>query len=228
MRSALIAVTSLALAGCSSAPMHIDAGNRPTAAVSVIDADRERIAFELTEASYVAAVEVVSGRGLRALLPSDSSGTLPAGSHDVSFRAVGTLRQPGQARAVAGQRFDFFGGCPGGAVVYEPVQENLAASSGIESPKASPQVNLRSVPQLCEKRQVRVPDVDGTFRLGDGPSTSRWVIVLASDHPIDAGQLLENLTSVRSTRYSLNALSQIASIAMAGHEGTWSADAARR
>jgi hypothetical protein len=231
MRRRIVILASLALAGCSSASVPIAAGNRPAPAVSVRHTGSERVALELSEPSYVAAIEVVYGRQLGVLIPADSSGPLPAGAHDVSLRAVGTVRGFAQSNAVRLQRFDFFGACPGGAVVYEPVVENRAASTGVESPSSSPHVELRSVPQLCEGRRELGYNAEGTF-YRPWTRSSRWhagaVIILASDEPIDSERLVENLTSVRSVYYAPDMLSEIASAAMAGHDGKWSATIARR
>jgi hypothetical protein len=225
MRSILLILTSLALAGCSSTPIHLDAGNSATPYVSVVSARSEQIALQLAAPAYVAAVEVVYGQRVRVLMPVDSSGALPTGSHDVVFRAVGTLRASDRQRPIVWERFSWEGCLGGGSrIMYEPVPVNRAANSGVETVKSSERV----IPSLCTSRQVRGYRVDGRLLQVGGPLPSRRVIVFASDRPIDAERLVENLTKMGSMGYAPGPLAQVSARAMSGHEGTWSVAAARR
>lgn len=225
MRSILPILTSLALAGCSSTPIQMDAGNSPTPFVSVVSARSEQIALQLTVPSYVAAVEVVYGWRVRVLMPVESSGVVPTGSHDVAFRAVGTLRAPDRPRPIVWQTLSY-DNC-GSRISYEPVPVNRARNSGLENVKSSEPVIDRREPSLCTSAPVRF-GADARFHQPGRPSASRWVIVLASDRPIDAERLVENLTTLGSRAYAPGQLALVAARAMTGHEGAWSVAAARR
>jgi hypothetical protein len=176
-----------------------------------------RIGFELLAPSHVAAIEVVYGQRLSALAPSDSSGPFAAGTHALTFRTISTTRAPDPAAPRSATRVVQ-------SVAYEPCADEPPVRYDpvtIEPGRSGERVMVRRETRYCPAPASRQPSVGA-------PPAASWVIVLASDAPIDLDLVAANLTIVGSTGFAPHLLARVAAAAMTGHGGTWSAAAARR
>ena len=197
--------------------MHVNAPADATSTVTVVAAHDGRIAFDLLATSHVAAIEVVYGERLNALAPSDSSGPIPAGSHDMMFRTVSTTRAPDPAAPRSARRVVQ-------SVAYEPCVDEPPVRYDpvtIDPGSGGERVMVRRETRYCPAPASRQPSVGA-------PPAASWLIVLASDMPIDLDLVAANLTTVGSTGFAPHLLARVAVAAMTGHNGTWSAAAVRR
>jgi len=185
--------------------------------VSGVATPEGRIAFELLAPSHVAAIEVVYGERLSALAPADSSGPFAAGAHALAFRTISTTRAPDPAAQRSATRVVQ-------SVAYEPCADDPPVRYdpvAIEPGRSGERVMVRRETRYCPSPASRQPSVGA-------PPASSWVIVVASDAPIDLDLVAANLTIVGSTGFAPHLLARVAAAAMTGHAGTWSAAATRR
>lgn len=217
MRRFPIVPAALLALGCGTTPIQVRAPADAAPAVSAVATRDGQIAFDLRAPSHVAAIEIVYGQRLSALAPSDSSGLLAAGSHAMAFRTISTARAPDPAaprsasRVVQGVAYEPCVSDP--PVRYDPV--TIDPGSGGE------RVMIRRAARYCPAPASQQPSAGA-------PPPSTWVIVLASDQPIDLEQMAANLKTVGSTGFTPHLLASVAATAMAGHDGVWSASAAQR
>lgn len=210
-------LAALLVAGCGTTPVPVDAPAGATPMVSGVATRDGRIGFELLAPSHVAAIEVVYGERLSALAPVDSSGPFAAGTYALAFRTISTTRAPDPAarrsasRVVQSVAYEPCAGDP--PVRYDPV--TIDPGSGGE------RVMIRRETRYCPAPASHQPSAGA-------PPPSSWVIVLASDRPIDLEQLAANLKTVGSTGFTPHLLASVAATAMAGHDGAWSASAVQR
>lgn len=210
-------LAGILLLGCGTVPANLAPTPDATPNVSDVVQRNGTIAFDLRKPSHVAAIEVVYGKRLSVLAPADSLGLFSAGTHALAFRTVRTT----QALDPAAPRRE------------TRVWQHVAVEPCVSDPPVRyDPVTLdpgRDGDRIMVRRETRYCPAPASRQvLGGTPPATRWVIVVASDQPIDLELMAANLTRVGSTGFAPDLLATVAAGAMAGHDGSWSASAVRQ